>query len=219
MPGFDPKNFLQRVGSGKTITRRLAGTVVFKQGDHADHVFYLQSGRAKETVTSDQGKEATVGVLDAGHFFGTSAFDGGIIRLSTVVTVTECTITEITKTAMTRALKEPRFAQLFVAYLLHHNSKIEAEKIDLLFNNTEKRLAQRLLILAHVGDGAPQMIGPEITQPMLATMVGCTRPAVNKFLVKFRRLGFIKYDDFLGIEVLPTLLKAVLQDGKEDHEE
>lgn len=209
---FDPRKFVENVGSGKVITDHKPGHVIFKQGETAEHVYYLQSGRAKETVRSEHGKEAVVGVLEAGHFFGTSALDGGTVRLSTVVAVTTCLVTEITKDAMNRALREPRFAQLFMAYLLHHNSKIEAEKIDLLFNSREKRLAQRLLILAHIGDGGPQVIGPEITQEMLADMIGTTRPRVNHFLNKFRRLGFIKYDGGPGIEVLPTLLRAVLQE-------
>lgn len=215
--GFDPKQFIERVGTGKTISEHGPGQIIFKQGSTASHIFYLQSGRAKESVTSDLGKEAVVGVLEPGHFFGTSALDGGRVRVSTVVAVTTCIVTMITKDAMHHALKEPRFSQLFVAYLLQYNSKIEAEKVDLLFNSSEKRLAQKLLILAHVGEGQPQIIGPEITQEMLAAMIGTTRPRVNKFLNKFRKLGFINYNG-PGIEVLPSLLKAVLQDGPETEE-
>lgn len=208
---FDPLNFLASVGSGKTITTHAPGEVIFKQGTHADLVYYLQNGKAKETVESEHGgKDAVVGVLEPGLFFGTSALDGGAIRLSTVVAVTTCVVTAITIDAMKKVLKEPRFAQLFMAYLLHHNSKIEAEKVDLLFNSSEKRLARKLLMLAHVAEGPPQIIGPEITQEMLSMMIGTTRPRVNHFLNKFRKLGFIKYNG--GIMVQPSLLKAVLQE-------
>lgn len=208
--GFNPRSFLGRVGSGKTITVHQRGDVIFKQGEAADLVFYLQSGRAKETVTTEQGRIAVVGMLEPGFFFGTNSLDGGELHLSTVSAVTTCTVTAITKAAMTNALREPNFSQLFIAYLLHHSSQIEAEKINLLFNSSEKRLAQKLLILAHVGDGPLQQIGPEITQEMLADMIGTTRPRVNYFLNRFRKLGFIKYNG--GITVLPPLLKAVLQE-------
>jgi CRP/FNR family transcriptional regulator, cyclic AMP receptor protein len=208
---FDPLAFLASVGSGKTITTHKPGEIIFKQGSHAELVYYLQKGKAKETVESEQGgKDAVVGMLEPGFFFGTSALDGAGARLSTVVAVTTCVVTAITISAMKKVLKEPRFTQLFVAYLLHHNSQIEAEKVDLLFNSSEKRLARKLLILAHVGEGPAQIIGPEITQEMLSTMIGTTRPRVNHFLNKFRKLGFIKYNG--GIMVQPSLLKAVLQE-------
>lgn len=208
---FDPRNFLGRVGDGKSVRDYRPSEVIFRQRAAAEHVFYLQSGRAKETVTSEQGREAIIGVLEAGLFFGTNAVDAGASRLSTVIAVTHCVVTAITREAMNKALEDPRFAQLFVAYLLYHNSKIEAEKIDLLFNSSEKRLAQRLLILSRVSEGAPQRIGPEITQEMLADMIGTTRPRVNYFLNKFRKQGFIRYNG--GIEVLPALLRAVLQES------
>lgn len=216
---FDPEKFVKRVGSGKTITEYKSGDVIFQQGAPAEHVYYLQSGRAKEVARSEHGKVAVVGMIEAKQFFGTSAIDGTPTRLSTVVAVTACVVTEITKEAMKDALKEPHFARLFMAYLLHHNSQIEAEKIDLLFNSSEKRLAQRLLVLAHIGEDSPRIIGSEITQEMLADMIGTTRPRVNSFLVKFRRLGFIRYitdpqrKGHNGIEVLPALLRAVLTEA------
>lgn len=212
---YNPKIFLERVGEGKTVTPYRAGSVIMEQGASADQVFYLQSGKAKETVRSDHGKVAVVGVLEPGMFFGTSAADGGTIRVSTVTAVTPCIVTAITKEAMHDALKLPKFAQLFMAYLLELNSRIEAEKVDLLFNSSERRLAQRLLLLAHIGQGrSPTVIGPEITQEMLADMIGTTRPRVNLFLNKFRKLGLIQYDGNLdhGITVLPALLQMVLQD-------
>lgn len=214
---FDPKSFLEGVGDGKTITSHRAGEIIFKQGTPAQHVFYLRSGKAKETVASEQGKEAVVGMLEPGLFFGTSSLDGDHLRLSTVTTIAPSTITAITKDAMMKALNEPVFAQLFVAHLLHHNSRIEAEKVDLLFNSSEKRLAQKLLILAHSKEGRLQMIGPEITQEMLADMIGTTRPRVNYFLNRFQKMGFIKKNG--GITVLPALLKAVLQETPASREE
>jgi CRP/FNR family cyclic AMP-dependent transcriptional regulator len=207
---FDPKTFLARVGDGKTVRAYRPREVIFSQGDPADTVFYLQSGKAKETVTSEQGKDAVVGLLEPTHFFGTSALDGGSVRLSTVTAVTNCIVTAITKAAMNDALLHPSFNQLFLAYVMEHNSKTQAEIVDLLFNSTKKRLAKKLLILAHVGEGPAQIIGPEITQEMLAKMIGSTRTQVNMLLNQFRRQGFIKYNG--GIMVQPTLLKAVLQE-------
>lgn len=215
---FDPKTFLERVGEGKTITPHRAGAVIMKQGSPAEQVFYLQSGKAKETVTSEQGKEAVVGMLEPGMFFGTGAADGATIYLSTATAITPCIVTAITKDAMHSALKLPKFAQLFMAYLLNLNGRIEAEKVDLLFNSSEKRLAAKLLMLAHVGqEGAPTIIGSEITQEMLADMIGTTRPRVNMFLNKFRKLGLIKYNG--GIMVQPGLLQMVLQEAPSVAEE
>lgn len=205
---FDPKSFLAAVGEGKTVTAYRTGQAIFKQGQPADLVFYLQSGKAKETVISQAGKEAVIGVLEPGQFFGTSGLNGNSSRISTVTAVTACVVTAINEEAMQMALHRPKFAQLFMAYLLEYNSRIEAEKVDLLFNSSEKRLAQKLLILAHAGEGAPQVIGPEITQEMLADMIGSTRQHVNHFLNKFRQLGFIKYNG--GILVMPPLLKAMM---------
>jgi CRP-like cAMP-binding protein len=208
--GFDPRQFLERVGEGKRIGRYRPGEVIFKQGAQAAQVYYLQEGKAKETVTSEAGKDAVIGMIEPGMFFGTSGLDGADNRSSTVTAIVPCLVTEITLNAMRQALQIPRFAQLFVFYLLHLNSRIEAERVNLLFNSSEKRLAQKLLILAHWGDGPPQVIGPEVTQEMLAEMIGTTRPRVNHFLNKFRRLGFIKYNG--GITVLPSLLRTLLQD-------
>jgi CRP-like cAMP-binding protein len=208
--GFDPKQFLERVGEGKRIGRYRAGEVIFKQGAVATHVYYLQVGRAKETVTSESGKDAVIGTIEPGMFFGTGGLDGHDHSSSAVVAIVPCIVTEITIGAMKQALQVPRFAQTFLLYLLHLNSRIEAERVNLLFNSSEKRLAQKLLILAHFGEGPPKIIGPEITQEMLAEMIGTTRPRVNHFLNKFRRLGFIKYNG--GITVLPTLLKTLLHE-------
>lgn len=208
--GFDPRSFLERVGEGKRIILFRQGETVFRQGTPAAHVYYLREGKAKETVLSETGKDAVVGMIDPGMFFGSSSLDDGGQWHSTVTAIVPCIVTEITVPAMRQALQQPLFSQLFMAYLLRHNSTIEAEKVNLLFNRIEKRLAQKLLILAHFGDGPPQVIGPEITQEMLAEMIGTTRPRVNHFLNKFRRMGFIKYNG--GITVMPSLLRTLLHD-------
>lgn len=208
MKKFDPKVFLEEAGEGRTLSRYKAGAVIMKQGSEAEHVFYLVSGRAKETVTSDGGKDAVVSMLGPGLFFGSSALDGHAYRLSTVIAMTPCAVTAIERDAMTEALKETVFAQMFVSYLLDQNIKIEAEKVDLLLNSSEKRLAQRLLILSRASVGEPQLIGPEITQEMLADMIGTTRPRVNYFLNRFRKMGLISYRG--GIVVQPGLLRLVL---------
>lgn len=216
---IDPKQFIDRVAEGKRIRRYRQGEAVFKQREPANHVFYLREGRAKETVSSETGDNAVVGMIEPGMFFGSSSLDDGGYWHSTVTAIVPCSVTEITVDAMRLALQDPLFAQLFMAYLIHHNSTIEVEKAELLFNSSEKRLAKKLLLLAHYGNGPTQKIGPEITQEMLAEMIGTTRPRVNHFLNKFRKLGFIKYNG--GIEVLPTLFRMVLQDkppGRETKE-
>lgn len=208
---FDPRSFLRGVGEGKTISSVQPGEIIFKQGSAADRVFYLQSGRAKETVISEGGKDAVIGMLEEGLFFGTSTLDSDHLRPSTVTAITACTVTAITREAMLRALREPSFAQMFLTYLLDHTSRIEAEKLDLLLHSSEQRLAQKLLDLSRAQPGPAQMIGPEITQEMLADMIGTTRPRVNYFLNRWRKMGLIKYNG--GILVLPGLAKA-MQDWK-----
>lgn len=208
----NPVAFLEQVGIGKTITVYKPGEVIHKQGAPSDEVFYLQQGKAKETVMSEQGKEAVIGMLEPGEFFGCGPRLGpGSLRRSTVIAVTTCTVTTITIAALKKALHESKFAELFTACLLERASKIEGEKIDLLFNSSEKRLALKLLVLAHIDEGTAQLIGPEITQEMLADMIGTTRPRVNYFLNQFRTKGLIQYNG--GIKVLPALLTAVLGDN------
>ncbi len=208
---FDPKFFLERVGEGRTIANyQTRGIIIYRQGERAEEVYYLQSGSVKETVTLDHGKEITVGILEPGQFFGTSGLNGGTTHTSSTRVIRPATVTVISNSAMKRALEEPAFAQMFVAYLLHHNSQIEAEKYNLLLNRSEKRLARLLLLLAHASEGPPQPIAPTITQDMLADMVSTTRQRVNMFMRKFQKLGFIDYAG--GIRVNPSLLTAVLND-------
>ena len=212
---FDPKEFLAQVGEGKTILEFQRDQIVFAQGDVANTVFYIQKGRVKVVVISEQGKEAVVGILEPGQFFGEGCMNGHSLRIATTTAMEECLITAITKAAMLAALHDqPKFSELFMAYLLTRNSRIEEDLIDQLFNSSEKRLARLLLLLANFGkEGNPQPISPNISQETLAEMIGTTRSRVSFFMNKFRKLGFISYNG--KIEVNSSLLNAVLYDKPE----
>ena len=214
-PAFDPKEFLAKVGEGKTIVDFRKNEIVFAQGDAANTVFYIQKGRVKVVVLSEQGKEAVVGILGPGQFFGEGCMNGHSLRIATTTAIEECRLTAITKAAMLAALhSQPKFSELFMAYLLTRNSRIEEDLIDQLFNSSEKRLARLLLLLANFGkEGSPQPISPNISQETLAEMVGTTRSRVSFFMNKFRKLGFISYNG--KIEVHSSLLNAVLYDKPE----
>ena len=212
---FNPQVFLAKMGTGKKILEFQNGQNVFAQGDVADAVFYIQKGRVKLTVLSDHGKEAVVGILGQGQFFGEGCINGHKLRISTTTAMESCVITAIAKTAMIVALHDqPTFSELFMAYLLTRNSRIEEDLIDQLFNSSERRLARMLLLLANFGkEGSPQPITPNISQETLAEMIGTTRSRVSFFMNKFRKLGFIDYNGH--IEVHGSLLSAVLHDKPE----
>jgi CRP-like cAMP-binding protein len=212
---FDPKAFLAIVGDGKTILEFRKEQVVFAQGDAADTVFYIQKGQVKVVVISEQGKEAVVGIVGPGQFFGEGCMNGHSLRIATTTAMDDCLITAITKTAMLAVLHDQRkFSELFMAYLLTRNSRIEEDLIDQLFNSSEKRLARLLLLLANFGkEGSPQPIIPNISQETLAEMIGTTRSRVSFFMNKFRKLGFINYNG--KIEVNSSLLTAILYDKPE----
>jgi CRP/FNR family transcriptional regulator, cyclic AMP receptor protein len=209
---FDPKIFLAKVGAGKTILEFHKNQHVFEQGDVADTVFYIQRGKVKLTVLSDQGKEAVVAILEPEQFFGEGCMNGHKLRISTTTAMEDCVITSITKAAMIAAIHdEPRFSELFMAYLLTRNSRIEEDLIDQLFNSSERRLARLLLLLANFGkEGIPQPISPNVSQETLAEMIGTTRSRVSYFMNKFRKLGLISYNGH--IEVHSSLLSAVLHE-------
>jgi len=209
---FDAKGFLAKVGAGKAILEFHKNQNVFKQGDVADTVFYIQKGKIKLTVLSEQGKEAVVAILEPGHFFGEGCMNGHKLRIATTTAMEDCVITTITKVAMTAALHdEPQFSELFIAYLLSRNTRIEEDLIDQLFNSSERRLARLLLLLANFGkEGSPQPINPNISQETLADMIGTTRSRVSHFLNKFRKLGLITYNGH--IEVHSSMLSAVLHE-------
>ena len=195
---FDPKDFLEKVGAGKEILEFHKNQKVFEQGDVADTVFYIQNGRVKLTVLSEQGKEAVVAILEPLQFFGEGCMNGHKLRISTATALEDCVIMAITKSAMITTLHdEPKFSELFMAYLLTRNSRIEEDLIDQLFNSSERRLARTLLLLANFGkEGSPQSINPNISQETLAEMIGTTRSRVSFFMNKFRKLGFIEYKGY-----------------------
>jgi CRP/FNR family cyclic AMP-dependent transcriptional regulator len=209
---FDPKTFLARVGYGKTINEYKKNQSIFSQGEIAEAIFYIQKGRVKLTVLSEQGKEAVVGILEAGQFFGEGCLNGHPLRIATTTALEDSVITSISKAAMVATLRdEPAFSEMFMTYLLTRNSRVEEDLIDQLFNSSEKRLARLLLILAHFGkEGRPQPIAVELSQETLAEMIGTTRSRVSFFMNKFRKLGFISYNG--KIEVHNSLLNAVLND-------
>jgi CRP-like cAMP-binding protein len=212
---FDPREFLAKVGEGKAIVEYRKDEVVFAQGDAADTIYYVQKGRLKVVVISEQGKEAVVGMLEPGQFFGEGCMNGHSVRIATTTAMESSLVTAITKIAMLAALhSEPKFSELFMAHLLTRNSRIEEDLIDQLFNSSEKRLARLLLLLANFGkEGSPQPISPNISQETLAEMIGTTRSRVSFFMNKFRKLGFISYNG--KIEVHSSLLNAVLYDKPE----
>jgi CRP/FNR family transcriptional regulator, cyclic AMP receptor protein len=212
---FDPKAFLLRTNGGRTVTTYKENGVVYSQGDSADSVFYIQTGKVKVTVSSEQGKEAVVAVLGVGDFFGEGCLSGQTRRLATVTTIVECVIARITSAEITRVIhEEVAFADLFISHLLARNSRVEEDLVDQLFNSSEKRLARTLLLLANFGkEGQPEPIIGKISQATLAEMIGTTRSRVNFFMNKFRQLGLIDYNGH--IEVHASLLNMVLQEKPE----
>jgi CRP/FNR family cyclic AMP-dependent transcriptional regulator len=209
---FDPKMFLSKVNGGRAISEYRKDQIVFRQGDPSDAVFYIQSGKVKKTVISEQGKEAVVALLEAGGFFGEGCLAGEALRLSTVSALTKSVIARISKVDITRVIhEEPAFAELFISHLLARNSRVEEDLVDQLFNSSEKRLARTLLLLANFGkEGRPEPIIAKVSQETLAEMIGTTRSRVSFFMNKFRKLGLIDYNG--NIEIHSSLLNVVLHD-------
>ena len=208
----NPQTILTQVGSGKTILSVLDNHVLFSQGESAEAVFYIQAGKVKLSVVSQQGKEAVLGILEAEAFLGESCLTGQTVYPTTATAVDSCTIVRIEKTAMVRTLHEqPTFAEQFLTYLLTRNLRIQEDLVDQLFNSAEKRLARVLLLMAHFGkEGKPEPVIAKISQETLAEMIGTTRSRVSFFLNKFRKLGFIEYNG--GMHVHSSLLNIVLHD-------
>jgi CRP/FNR family transcriptional regulator, cyclic AMP receptor protein len=209
---FDPVSFLAAIGEGRRALTYKKKQRIFVQGDPADALFYLQKGRVKLTVLSKTGKEATIGILGEGDFFGEGSLAGQPLRMGSATTLTECTVLQIGKKDMMNALhREHELSDMFVAYLLARNIRYEEDLVDQLFNSSEKRLARVLLLLARFGkEGAPETVLPKISQEVLAEMVGTTRSRVNFFMNRFRKLGFIRYNG--GLQVQTSLLTVVLHD-------
>jgi len=211
-PIFDPKLFLAKVGKGTRISEYRKNQEVFLQGDVAQAIFYILKGNVKLTVISKQGKEAVIAMLGGGDFFGEGCLAGQSLRMSTVTTISECSIVRIDKADTVRVLHdEPAFSELFLHYLLSRNIRIEEDLVDHLFNSSEKRLARVLLLLANFGkEGKPEMVIPKISQETLAEIIGTTRSRVSFFMNKFRKLGFVSYNGHL--EIHSSLLNIVLHD-------
>ena len=213
-PGFDAAAFLASAGLGRKIVQLAPKKAFFSQGDPADSVFYLQKGRAKVTVASSAGKEATIALVSVGQFMGEEALaavEG--LRLSTATAITACTALKIRRDEMVREMHEEHsFSELFMKFLLEHSMRIQADLVDQLFNSSEKRLARILLLMAEFGEpGEPEQYIPKVSQETLAEMIGTTRSRVSFFMNRFRKLGLIEYSGG-GIKVHKSLLNAVLPD-------
>ena len=210
---FDPETFLAKTGVGKTVVNLKKKDGAFSQGDPADAVFYIKKGKVQLTVVSKAGKEATLGILSAGEFFGEGGLAGQPLRMGSATAMTDCELLRIDKKEMMLALhRENTFSDLFVAYLLARNIRYEEDLVDQLFNSSEKRLARILLLLAHFGkDGVSETVIPKISQETLAEMIGTTRSRVSFFMNRFRKLGFVDYGGS-GLQVHSSLLNVVLHD-------
>ena len=209
---FDPKVFLSTVNHGRTNSLIARNAVIFRQSGPADAVFYIQKGKVKITVTSEQGKEAVVAVLGPDEFCGEGCLTGQLLRLATATAMTDCEIMRLEKATMIRVLhEEPAFSEMFVSHLLARTVRVEADLVDQLFNSSEKRLARALLLLANFGkDGRPEPIIANVSQETLAEMIGTTRSRVSYFMNKFRKLGLIDYNG--QIEIHTSLLNVVLHE-------
>lgn len=214
---FNPKSFLAKIGDGRSIGMHPKDAVIFAQGDTADAVFYIQEGKVKITVVSEQGKEAVVAMLGDNDFFGEGALAGQTRRISSAVTMEPSVIMRLERAAISRVLhEEPAFSEMFIAHLLSRTIRVEADLVDQLFNSSEKRLARMLLLLANFGkEEPPEPIVVKISQETLAEMIGTTRSRVSFFMNKFRDMGFISYNG--GIKVHRSLLNVVLHDKPEIH--
>src|SRR5216684_6206726 len=209
---FDPQAFLATVGVARTITECPKGYKIFSQGDPANAVFYIQQGRVRLKVKSKQNKEAVIAILGAGDFLGEACLIGQTVCLATATAIAPSCILRIEKNEMLRVLHEERtFSDFFVPYVLSRNVRTQEDLVDQLFNSSEQRLARTLLLLSHYGkEGAPEPVVPEINQETLAGMVGTTRSRVNFFMNKFKKMGFIDYED--GLRVHRSLLNIALHD-------
>ena len=211
---FDPKEFLATIGAGRTVVAFRKKQTVFTQGDAADAVFYIQKGKVRLTVLSKVGKEATLGILSEGEFFGEGGLAGQSLRMGSATATTDCELLCIEKKAMMDALhREHAFSDMFVAYLLTRNIRYEEDLVDQLFNSSEQRLARTLLLLAHFGkEGKQEKVIPKMSQETLAEMIGTTRSRVSFFMNRFRKLGFVDYAGGSGLQVHSSLLNVVLHD-------
>ena len=213
---FNPQTFLSQIGNGKSSLKAPQKKIIFSQGDSAEAVFYIRSGKVTLSVVSQEGKEAIVAVLEKTAFFGEECLAGQRVYMATASALEDSTLLRISKTAMIQILHdEPAFSELFLAHLLARNIRTQEDLVDQLFNSSEKRLARVLLLMAHFGkEGKPEAVIAKVSQEMLAEMVGTTRSRISFFMNKFRKLGFIDYDgdSHKGLHVHSSLLNVVLHD-------
>ena len=212
--GFSPAEFLARPGPGKAIIEESKGGRLFSQGDAAECVFYIQQGRVKASVVSEQGKEAVIALLGPGQFVGEECIASGRpTRLATATALTDCVLLKISRTEMARVLREEyALSDVFLAFLLARNAHIQEDLIDHLFNSSEKRLARVLLLLSRFGkEGRPETVVPKLTQETLAEMVGTTRSRISYFMNRFRQMGFIEYDTS-EMRIQRSLLSVIRHD-------
>ena len=208
------ETMLSEISHGKTVKEYSANRNIFRQGDTADSVFFLRNGKVKLTVTSKEGKEAIVAILNADEFFGEGCLAGQPLRMAAAGAITDCTIVRVEKQKMTTLIHEQHaISEVFVSHLLSRNIRYEADLVDQLFNSSERRLARILLLLSHFGkDSRSERVLPRVSQEDLAQMVGTTRSRVSHFMNKFREHGFIDYADSGGLTVNNSLLSVVLHD-------
>jgi CRP/FNR family transcriptional regulator, cyclic AMP receptor protein len=209
---FDSGKFLATIGTGRRIVAAAKKQTIYAQGAVCDAVFYIQTGKVRLTVVSAIGKEATLGILSEGEFFGEGGLAGQPLRMGSATAMTDCELMRIDKKTMMLALQqETTLSEMFTAHLLGRNIRFEEDLVDHLFNSSEKRLARALLLLARFGkEGAPETAIPKMSQETLADMIGTTRSRVSFFMNKFRRSGFVDYGES-KMHVHSSLLNVVLQ--------
>src|SRR3984885_2201683 len=211
---FNPHTFLSTIGKGRDMLSFEKRDTIFSQGDSTDGLFFIQRGKVQLTVVSEAGKEATLGILSDGDFFGEGGLAGQPLRMSSAVAMTECVLLHVDRKAMMSALGlEPKLSALFLRCLLKRNIRYQDDLVDQLFNSSEKRLARVLLLMAQFGkEGVSEMSVPRLSQETLAEMVGTTRSRVSFFMNRFRKLGFINYDVGDNLRVHSSLLNVLLHD-------
>ena len=211
-PSFDARMFLMSVGAGRSTKKYKSKKSIFQQGDPADAVFYIQEGEVKLTVVSAQGKEGVIAILGPGDFFGEGCLAGQRLHFASAVAMSAATIVRIEKDTMIGVLHdEPKLSEMFMTFLLSRNIQFEADLVDQLFNSSERRLARVLLLMANFGKGTKlEAVVPKISQEVLAARVGTTRPRINFFMNKFRKLGLIEYNG--GLKVHSSLLNIIVHD-------
>ena len=211
---FNPRTFLSTVGKGREMVSFGKKSTIFAQGDSTDGLYFIQEGKVQLSVVSEAGKEATLGILSEGDFFGEGGLGGQLIRMSSAIAITHCVLLHVERKALMHAMSvEPKLSALFMRHLVKRNIRYQDDLVDQLFNSSEKRLARVLLLMAHFGkEGVSEMSVPRLSQETLAEMVGTTRSRVSFFMNRFRKLGFINYDTGDNLHVRSALLNVVLHD-------